>query len=691
MADLLSALTRTRSSRGPGKAGLVGIPGQITNDPDVIAMVKGMKGTRIPGQLTNDPDVISYVTAAAAMAKADVRASGREPNEEDEYRIIDEIRRKKSMLEGEQSRLRSLFRRFDNLYYPESIQDKGGADHWPDGAQAGRVHVSINNPPVYVDVPASLQAVIPVENYISPSSDPDDRDAASRAERLYFQWKDEDEFELKVHKACVTKALYGFTYGKVLWDAQEKRPTVSIIEAPENLYVGWGNSDYSRIDWTIYCYGLSPEAIAEEYGLGVVPIEAARGLFIPYVTTGDHLDPIGNVYSSGIQHGRSKTAYEQMQVEVYDYWYRKPVGKGKAQIWNAIYVGNRIVKNSYHREYDEIPYVPLPNTFIPKSPYGRPEFYDLEQLFREKDERITNAGQMIQSIVGGQMWQLVGAEAPDEVPENALPKPNGVAAPGPGNELRAIQPFMPQFAIEDYIKRLDQELETGSGLNELLLGRAPATILGSSKAIAALVANYEARIRMKRDLLYQWRKRIWKMAAKVWEAKSSDVREIIDGQYRIDVKAPELTPRDELENSQRAINLVQNRIWSAKRAMDATGVEDPEDESGLIREEQTDPAMNPQAVLQQATLLGTFQQLGITPPQGSIDQAQNAVRQQQRPAGGSASLNAPENAANPPGEALPANAQAPNGAPGGSAMLQTLVNGEGAQGRVLTQTPLGEG
>lgn len=679
MTDLLGSLTRSRSTRGRG---MVGIPVQVTNDPQILAMVKefGVAKTARPA-----------IVAATEFSAAEIRANGGDPSEDEGYLLLDEIRRRKSMLESEQARLRSLFQRLDNLYYPETIQDKGGADHWPDGVAAGRVHVSVNNIPVYVDIPASLQAVVPVENYVPISSDDDDRDKVARAERLYFQWKDEDEFELKVHKACVVKGLYGFTFGKVMWDAKEKRPTVAVIESPENLYVGWGNSDYSRIDWTLYCYGLSPAAIREDYGLGVVPVQMDRTNYYAYVTTGDHLDPIGSVYSDTIEHGRAKSPYEQMQVEVYDYWYRKPVRKGKVEIWNAIYVGNRLVKNSRHAEFDDIPYIPLQNTFIPKSPYGRPELYDLEQLFREKDERITNAGQMIQSIIGGQMWQLVGPEAPDEVPANAMPKPNAVAAPGPGNEIRALQPFVPQFAIEDYIKRLDQELESGSGLNELLLGRAPATILGSSKAIAALVANYEARIRMKRDLLYQWRRRVWRMVAKVWEAKDGDVRRIIDGQYRIEVKPPELTPRDELENAQKAINLVQNRIWSAKRAMDATGVEDPEDETTIIRDEQTDPAMNPQAVLQQATLLSTFQQLGVQPQQGTVDQAQNAVRQLQRPAGGTSSLNGPENRANPPGEAMPANAQAPNGAPAGSAVLQTMVNAQGAQGRVLTQTPLGEG
>ena len=345
-----------------------------------------------------------------------------------------------------------------------------------------------------------------------------------------------------------------------------------------------------------------------------------------------------------------------------------------------------MVKNALHDEYDDIPYLPLPNTFIPRSPYGRPALYDLEQLFREKDERLTNAGQMIQSIVGGQMWQLTGPDAPDDVPTGAIPKANQVAAPGPGNEIRAIQPFVPQFAIEDYLKRIDDELEVTSGLNGPLLGRASNEILGSSKALNALVGLYEARIRMRRDIYYNWRKRMWRMAARVWERKDPDVADIIDGNYRLDIKPPELTKRDELENTQRAINLVQNKIWTAERAMDATGVDDPVEEKSVIREEQTDPALNPAAVQAQATLLSTLSALGVQPQQGTTEQAANAQRQLVRPAAGTSSLNGPENAANQPLAALPANAQP--GQPQGKAQAQSMLQAGEASGRILTQTPI---
>lgn len=616
----------------------------------------------------------------ARIAAGGVSDNGGDVSESDAAMLLAEIAEHKSENEGEQARMKALFLRLDNLYFPESISDPGGADHWPEGRKPGRVHVSDNLYPVYVDIPASLQAVTPIENIVGQDSTETERKQAERLERLYFAWKDEDEFELKVHQACVVKGLYGYTFGKVWWDAAEKRPTVGIIERPENLYVGWGNSNYDRIDWALYCYGMSDEAIEEDYGLKVGEFEGAPGQFHPYVM-GDHADPL-HLLSTRPEYRRGRINEEM--VEIYDYWYKKYVGKGKAEVWNAIFVGNHLVSNRRHPEYTDIPYVPLPNTFIPGSPYGRPELYDVEQMIREKDERLTAAAQMIETITNGQMWQLIGQEAPDEVPPNALPRPNKVATPGPNARIEALQPFVPQFAIEDYIKRIDSEIETITGLNEVLLGKAPSATLGSSKAMNSLVALYEARVRMKRDLLYRWRKRVWKMVCQVWEAKDKEIAHIIDGRYRIDIKAPELTPRDELEVAQMAINLVNSRIWSMERAMDRTGVEDPGDEKMLIRSEQTDPTLQPAAVQAQTTLLSAMaalQQQGVQMP--NAEQTANAARQTNQTPSGTSALNGPENAGVTPPESMPANAQ--------PIQAQTMVQNGKATGRLMAQTTLGGG
>jgi hypothetical protein len=264
------------------------------------------------------------------------------------------------------------------------------------------------------------------------------------------------------------------------------------------------------------------------------------------------------------------------------------------------------------------------------------------------------------------MWQLVGAEAPDEVPPNALPKPGRVATPGPGNELRAIQPFIPQFQIEAYVARIDRELTVATGLNDLLLGLAPAQVLGSSRAIAALIANYESRLAPKRKVFYSWIKKVWEMCARIWEEKDSNVSLLIDGEYRIEIIAPELTPRDTLELASTAINLVQNRLWSAERAMDRVGVEDPIGEKELIRDEQTDATLNPAAVATMTQVIAQMQQMQMQNQQATQEQlmmtqqqAQNAQRTLTSPVPGDQSLNQPENQAQLPPEANAANAAAP--------------------------------
>jgi len=640
----------------------------------------GLRGGQ--GTLRIQPNVEKLSPSEAAslkMLESSLVAQEIDPKNSDDYTLLQEILGRKQLVDPEQNRLKALFRRMDNLYHPETVT-LGGADHWsddPSARLAGRAHVSVNIHHAYVQIPAAIQAVRPVINYVPTGSTPEDRQAAQRREQLYFRWWEANDMDLQMEQAALLKELYGHTAAKVYWDPIERVPKVSIIERPENLYLGFGNSDYNRLDWALYTYGMSPQSIQEDYGVNVIPVKQGEKWF-PYTSRGSHDDPIGNVWANAFERNplRRETAYEQMQIEVYDYWYKVATGPGKAPlVYNAIYVGNTLVKNEAHPEYGgQIPYIHLPNGKIPGSPYGKPALYDPEQLLREKDERITAMAQMIQSIVGGQMWQLVGAEAPDEVPPNALPKPGRVATPGPGNELRAIQPFIPQFQIEAYVARIDRELTVATGLNDLLLGLAPAQVLGSSRAIAALIANYESRLAPKRKVFYSWMKKVWEMCARIWEEKDRDVKRLIAGEYRIEIIAPELTPRDTLELASTAINLVQNRLWSAERAMDRVGVEDPIGEKELIRDEQTDATLNPAAVATMAQVAGQMQQMQMMQQQAQMEQQQGAMQDQmaitqeqalnaQRSLSGavdgSQSLNQPENQAQLPPEANAANAAAP--------------------------------
>jgi len=633
----------------------------------------GLRGGEGTLRIAPNVDKLTPTEASSLkMLEASLLAKEVSPSEDEDFALLSEILGRKQQVDPEQNRLKALFRRMDNLYHPETMT-LGGADHWsedPSARLAGRAHVSVNIHHAYVQIPAAIQAVRPVINYVPTGSEQPDRQAAALREQLYFRWWDANEMDLQHEQAALLKELYGHTAAKVYWYPIERIPKVTIIERPENLYLGFGNSDYNRMDWALYTYGMSPQAIMEDYGVDVIPVKQGEKWY-PYTSRGDHADPIGNVWANAFERNplKRETAYEQMQIEVYDYWYKVATKPGKAPlVYNAIFVGNTLVKNEAHPEYaGQIPYIHLPNGKIPGSPYGKPALYDAEQLLREKDERVTAMAQMIQSVVGGQMWQLVGAEAPDEVPPNALPKPGRVATPGPGNELRAIQPFIPNFQIEQYIGRIDRELTVATGLNDLLLGLAPAQVLGSSRAIAALIANYESRLAPKRKVFYSWMKKVWEMCARIWEAKEPAVAQLIAGEYRIEIVAPELTPRDTLELASTAINLVQNRLWSAERAMDRVGVEDPIGEKELIRDEQTDATLNPASVATMAQVMAQMSQLQQMQGQAQMQeqlamtqqQAANAQRTLQSGVPGSQSLNQPENQAQLPPEANAANAAAP--------------------------------
>ena len=610
---------------------------------------------------------------------------GEVAEENEDFLLALEAMNRKQLVEPEQNRMRAIYRRYDHYFHPNTFT-LGGADHWaedPSARLSGRSHVSVNLHASYVQIPASLQAVTPVINYVPTGPSEGERNQASRRERLMYAWWDANDMDLKLEEAALLKALYGNTAAKIFWDPVKKMPRVQIVDTPENLYVGYGSSDYTRVDWALYSYGLSPQAVMEEFGVDVIPVRDGNQWF-PYTSASTHDDPIASIYLNSYHRDpiRYQTAYDQMKIEIMDYWYKHPTQPGKPPlVCNAIIVGNTVVKRTEHPELEGIiPYIMLRNSMIPGSPYGKPELYDIEQLLREKDEKITAQAQMIHSVVGGQMWQLTGVEAPDEVPANAIPKPNQVATPGAGNRIESINPFIPQFQVEDYNKRIDRELAVASGLNDLLLGLAPSSVLGSSRAIAQLMANYEARISPKRKLLYSWIQQVWEVCARVWENKDKAVANVIDGEYSIMLTPPELTPRDTIELAQTAINLVQNRLWSAERAMDRMGVSDPEGEKDLIRDEQTDATLNPAAVQTMGALIQMFSQMQQQPPAAAQQQAEagqasamEAMASMNPPQGGMPMLNAPSDGAVPPQEALPQNAQ--EGGADLMSMLQTMQGG----------------
>ncbi len=627
----------------------------------------------------------------------------REAESGEELDLIRTLASRTESLRQEMDLFRETCDRFDKLYYAEDVT-AGGADLWatdPSATTPGRSHVSVNTPATYVDIPASLQSVDPIENMLATDTTEEARTAAAAFERVYVAWKAEEDWTLKFHKATTVKGLYGRTASRVYWDknAESPHPRADVIEQPRNLYLGYKTDSYEEVEWAAYVTRWDPNALAAEYDLELAARDLGQEMVMPYIQG----------WSADSMPSRSWLNFGPARIEVWDYWYRLR-GKGsKMETWNAVVAGDAILQgpNKYPEYGGQIPYVPLFNTFIPGVPNGRPELWDMEQLIREKYEKITAGSQMIANGVAGDFWQLVGPEAPTRVPAGLKPKRNELVGPGPGNRIETITPFIAQFQLEQFLGRIDREMASVSGLNDLLLGLAPAQVLSSSKAINALIANYEARLSMRRKLLYAWRRRTWELVAKVWAAKDKTIAKLVKaGGGTLDIVDPSLSPRDEMETSARALNLTNGKLISQRTGMDMVGIDDPETEQQMIREERTDATMFPADVQIMAQLMAALQSLGLQVPGGVQKQAQGQMTSGQtdlRAALGTATPNnttssqlAGDQGMTP---AIPGAPEAAGGAPAPFAqgpapaqqaplMQQTLSAGQ-TKGKIISQMQLG--
>lgn len=614
----------------------------------------------------------------------------------------------------EHSRFAEEARRMDALFYSTTFT-QFGADIWADDPNLnidGRSHISLNNPQVYIEIPAALQALEPIENMVAIEDSESARDDANAMERIRESWKVQELWQLKRHKAATVKGLYGRTASFVYPDEAKQSACAEVVINPRNLYMGFKDDNYDALEWAAQVTLVDPLTVMERYSVAVDVKALEDGTTVPWVvgTSGVNVD-----------YPRPEVNWGPMRIEVWDYWYRKlgaPGKRGKQakmETWNVIVVGNEVVRNEKYDYYEgEIPYVPLFNTFIPGVPTGRSELHDMEQLIREKMTRITAGAQMIQKATAGDYWQITGENAPARGAANVKPMLNQTISPGPGNRFEAIAPYIAEFQLEQFLGRLDREMAIISGLNDLLLGLAPSAVLNSSKAINALVANYESRLAMRRLLFYEWDRKTWELTCKVWSNMANDngkfVKQVVsNGLPRLDIIDPSLSPRDEMETASRAAQLVNAKLWSQARGMDAVGVDDPEQEQNIIRRESTDATLWPDRVNLMVQLMSALNAASAQAPQGVQQQVagqeQSGAAALQSALGmatpGMAQGSQTGAGVNPEAAQMPQVmgggnspfAQGPQGAaagPGGSpTQVESMIQGGKLSGRILNQTQYG--
>lgn len=656
----------------------------------------------------------------------------------DEAQVLLDAQQRMTQTDSVQGILRSRYSKFRHWYAPAN------GDQWPwdKARRPGKIHISINILKPAVDIDSRLQSILPRLVCESPTKDPKTEQRAEATEQLILQSFEQTGWDVWLNDLTKVKSLLGKGVLKVFWNEEDDRPDVSVIESPENLRVGYGSSDFTKMDWSLYEYRISPFQAAQQYGVSVQTSRNGDSI----VTRGGtkHDDPLGQQRPVGATSPtfddiRSPSDYEQGHVEVWDYWYKRK-GEKRPVVWNAVIVGTKkgrlVVSNQKYTEMPDIPYIIIENDHKPGDPDGMSTIEHLTDFQEEYNRLVSHWLQLIADNTDP-AWQAVGPGA-DTVPPGIVPKAGQIIALGADIRIEPIEKPQNQVPLEQAIGALWDSFHKESGLPEITFGTMP----GSQTSGRAMAVQIEAvqnradprRRRLYRGLrevilfwLYMAEQRNWKLpvtlpassetsddqaAALIGSEGAQDappqmmpVKAVIAGMTRWKIVEPELTPRDNMEHARTQIEVLNARGQSLHRFMDQIGVDSPLAELAKIIEERSNAALFPGDVQAQvaaaATLLQMRQQMQQMEQQaamaqqaaGGAGQAQDMAAQgqgagflqsqeaQARPAAGDESTGG-ELAANGAGPGQP-------GTPPGLGTMQSLIRGTPSGGaQALQQTSI---
>ena len=387
--------------------------------------------------------------------------------------------------------------RIQDLHHYYNPED---GDQWPADKRKrpGKIHMTVNIVKAAVDVDARLQSIMPRITIPQANLSPKERRRAEGTEQMMLEWLERSGVETWLNVLCQVKSLYGKGVLRPYWDKKLKRPDVTVVENPANLRLGYGDSDYTRLDWSIYEYGISMiEAKNRWPDLEIHPGKDAYGP--PTINMGgtDHADPLDQRVDDFFKpRYREYSEYEKGQLKVWDYWYR---GK-KGVITNAVLANGVIVEGPHEHKYlPDIPYIVIENDHEPGNPEGVSTVATILDIQEEFNRLISHGLQHIADDVDPS-WFLTGPSA-DAVPPGLIPKAGKVVGAG-DNEVKLIPKGVNTFPISEMIAELWDNFHKLTGLPEILFGRTPGADT-SGRAIAIQVEAASNRLDPRRRRLYQ--------------------------------------------------------------------------------------------------------------------------------------------------------------------------------------------
>lgn len=536
--------------------------------------------------------------------------------------LVTEVKSRWAATESYQSQLRNRYRRQHHYFAPPY------GDQWPEdaGVRPGMIHITHNVIRPAVETEARIESKLPRTTLQADGDDEETRERAEKAEKMMLRFLEISGWDVWLHDLNVTRGIYGKGILKPFWDDNDKRPDVVVLEQPGNLRLGWGSSDYTVLDWAIYEYKLSPLEVMRRYPAVVVePSKGDEPLSIR-LQTGDHSDPLdtldpvdpGSPRSLNRPYSYQESDYEQKQVVLWDYWYKGQDGI----VRNAHFLNGVLIKKGDFPYYPDLPYIVVELDHEPGSPEGLGIVEDLIDVQYELNRALSHFAQLVADEVDP-AWQLTGENA-DAVPAGMVPKGGEIQAAGAGNKIEPISKGVNQFPIEQLIDMLYKSMHFGTGLPEIMFSMPP----GAQTAGRALQIQIEAsanRLEQRRNRLYEavkkllifWTYMLEKKNPKILVGYDEDsgepmeegVGDLVRGFRRWKLVAPEITPRDVIENTSNVINKLNAKIIDLETAMDELGVDSPMEIKKRIEAERSNPSLFPADAQAKLAVTGLMFQL----------------------------------------------------------------------------------
>lgn len=553
----------------------------------------------------------------------------------DEIAIVAKAKNRYESTSAHHGALNNLYDTYMTYYDPPN------GDQWPDDRndpeRADKIHMSVNFVKPVVDIESRLQSILPRISLTPTNPDnEDERSLAEAVEKLHLSWLTDSKWDIWLGDTAKTRAVFGKTAWKPFWNEDDKHPDVVCLERISNLRIGWSGSDYRKKDWAIFEYTLSPWEAMDRFDITVLPTPKNEPLAV--IRNSDHTDPLDTIPNYGMV-GRPSpkynatggdiqpAEYEQKQVTVWDYWYKKPKKRGKGfLVCNAIIIENVIVESSEHPEYLDIPYIIIENDHRPGSPEGISSVKAIMDLQDQYNLSLSLWAQVVYDNVD-LAYQLTGDNASD-VEAGMVPRRGQIMPTGMGNRVEAIPTSQNQFPVQQLTVEYWTAMFRVSGFPEIMFGGVPGAQI-SGRALATQIEAVANRLDPKRRRLYQGLLELFRFWKFMVTAKRGSVNimdeegnpqemllsKALDNAGTWKIVAPELTPRDVVEVTQNAINQMQAKMLNLTGAMDMVGIDSPEQMVRAIIRERNNIDLYPGEVQIKAAVMATLQQMQMAQQQ----------------------------------------------------------------------------